>query len=66
MSHLQLRCETGAVAAHQWDVQSHGRSGFLEAGLLLSPGQQVFLPEEPHEFISAELRPVSTLEVREL
>ena len=50
--------------AHQRDAQSHGRSGFPAAGLLLSPsGQQVYLLEEPHDFFSAEPRPMSTLNV---
>lgn len=54
------------MAAHQRDAQSHGRSGFPVAGLLQSPsGQQVSLPEEPHGFCSAELRPMSTLDVLE-
>ena len=67
MSHLQLRCEAGVVAVHQRDAQSCGRSGFPVAELLLSPsGEQVSLPEEPHDFCSAELRPMSTLDVLEL
>lgn len=66
MSHLQVRCEEGAVAAHQRNSQSHGRPGFPVAGLLLSPsGQQVSLPQEPQEFCSADLKPTSTCGVLE-
>lgn len=62
MSHLQLRCEAGVTAAHR----RPGRSGFPVAGPLLSPSsQQVFLPEKPHDICSAELRPMSTLDVLE-
>lgn len=66
MSHLQVRCEEGVMAAHQRDSQSRGRAGFPVAGLLLSPsGQKVSVLEEPREFCSADLRPTTTCGVLE-
>lgn len=60
------RCEAGVTAAHQRDAQSRGRSGFPVAGLLLSPsGQQISVPEKPHDFCSAEMRPMGTLDLLE-
>lgn len=66
MSHLQLRCEAGVMAAHRRDAQSRGTSGFPVAGLLRCPsGQEVSLPEKPHDFCSAEMRPVRIFDVPE-